>query len=291
MGLASPGLCDYRCVYCIYGSGEKMSSEGLTGAEVQYVLSQAKSLGAKTIEIAGKGEPTLWPGFRPMVSQANSLGLTVVLFTNGRCLSHDHDFFKFLLDNDVSVILKFNSFNDAVQNFLCGNKRAARYRDAALDHAFALGFNKGVNTRLGFETVICRQNIDEIPVLWEFARQNNIFPFFEALHLGGRALNNRDISVNLDDLFSLFKSIAALNKAKYGYVWLPKLPYLGFSCTVSEHIVINEDGSVSPCFEFPGTGGNIRTNTLIDILRDSELIYHIRKTREQANKDITCRDI
>lgn len=162
LGIMAPPNCDYSCVYCVYGSDATKSSEGLTEKEVEGALDAAVQLGAKTIEIAGRGEPTIWEGFPHLVRGASDRGLQTVVYTNGAVLANNDELMKLLFEHDASLLLKFNSFKDNVQDFLCGNKRAHEWRDRAFKKAVEFGFNIGTPTRLGIETVICAQNKDEL---------------------------------------------------------------------------------------------------------------------------------
>ncbi|MCX6776298.1 MAG: radical SAM protein [Candidatus Micrarchaeota archaeon] len=291
LGIMVPPNCNYSCIYCQYGNDPTKSQEGLTEREVKGVLDAAVQLGAKTIEIAGVGEPTIWAGLPHLLREASERGLRTVIFTNGAALASNDELMKLLFEDNASLLLKFNSFKDDIQDFLCGTKRAHEWRDRSFQKAVEVGFNRETPTRLGIETVICAQNRDEILALWNFARERNVFPFFETLHATGRALVEMDtIKVSQADLKSIFEAVAHEDKRKWGYEWTPYMPYLGFSCTVYDHVIVNHDGRVASCFDFGISEGNIKKKTLVEIVKGSERLYRIRKLREEFNRFITCRD-
>lgn len=293
VGINLPPSCNYDCIYCVYGSSSSIkATQGLTESEMNRLLDEAKDIGAKTIEIAGKGEPTIWPGIRRLVSRANSLGLTTVIFTNGSMLARENGFAEFLYENGVSLLLKYNSFTTEVQNKLSGTSNAARYRDGAFEKMVKLGFNRETPTRFGIETIICVDNATEILELWNFARRNNIFPFFEEVHLMGNAtgLSDKPFILDQKEMKNLFESVAKLDRTQWGYYWTPHLPYMGFPCTNSEHITVDETGEVASCFEYQKGEGNIKDRSLLEIIGSSDYLYRVRKIREEKGSEETCRD-
>lgn len=290
IGISTPSYCNYRCIYCVTSSGESTFSE-LNEEEVEKILDTRLELGAKTIEIAGAGEPTLWPGLKPLVYKAHKKGYTIVLFTNNSIISQDNELLEFFYEHDVSLIIKYHSLNHYIHNLLTGRKDANEHKERAFQKIIDLGYNKDIPTRIGIETIITNLNLSEIPNLWRFARDNNLFPFFETIHHTGRAKDTiLPLDISYEVMTELFNGISNLDYREYGYKWEAKPPYIGFDCTVSEHIHIDERGNVLPCFEFTTIEGNIRKEDLVSILKRSELLYNIRKLKEQADKSLTCRD-
>lgn len=291
VGIMAPPDCNYSCVYCIYGNSPSKSSEGLTNEEIERLLNEAAILGAKTIEIAGSGEPTIWKGLPHLVDEAAKKNLRVVVFTNGAVIANNDGLMRMLFESGASVIIKFNSFKDDVQNFLCGHNRAHEWRDKSLQKALEIGFNREMPTRLGIESVITTMNINEISQLWHFARERNIFPFFESLHLGGPLFKTiARLNPSYEELKELFATVAMEDKVRWGYKWEPELPYIGFPCTVYDHVLVNYDGKVSPCFEFGSRLGNVREKSLVEILRGSEMLGRIRELRLAKRGTMMCRD-
>src|ERR1017187_155150 len=81
--------CNLNCPYCFIeekNSSRKMRKlNELTHEETVLVIKELQSCGAKTINLVGAGEPTIDPHFEETVELIDSLGMTVVLFTNGIC--------------------------------------------------------------------------------------------------------------------------------------------------------------------------------------------------------------
>ncbi len=62
-----------------------------------------------------------------------------------------------------------------------------RERAQALALLMEAGFNKSVPTRLAFDTIVCRENVEEIPGLHRWARTNNVFVLFVNYLPSGRS--------------------------------------------------------------------------------------------------------
>lgn len=73
--------CNMRCIHCCYSSGE-LSMDEMSLDDIEQLILDAKSLGAKHLDIFG-GEPTLREDLIDVVKLASSLELKVELLTNG----------------------------------------------------------------------------------------------------------------------------------------------------------------------------------------------------------------
>ena len=61
---------------------------------------------------------------------------------------------------------------------------------------------------LGVETIICRQNIDELPEMWVWARERGIVPYFEMITFQGRAKRKLDLNVSSEELRRVFYELS-----------------------------------------------------------------------------------
>ncbi len=285
ISIAAPSYCNYRCIYCISDIENTRPSE-LKNYELKNILDVGLLLGTKTIEIAGAGEPTLWTGLKPLISMACERRYTIVVFTNNSVICEDNGLLEFFFEHDVSLVLKFNSFNSHIHNYLTNCQDADDHKKRALKKIMDLGYNKGNPLRVGIETIICSHNLEEIPKLWRFARDNNLFPFFETLHYAGKAVNMvPDIPASA--VYRLFNDICELDNKEYGYRWKPTPPYLGFNCSLCDHIHIDENGNICPCVEFFFNIGNIKNEDFISILKRSAILFNIRKSRDEFFEPIS----
>ena len=171
-------LCDLNCPYCYVekvGSMDKKKRKNeLPLSDYLLIIDKLAKAGAKTINIVGGGEPTLDPNFRIIAQHIKSLGIKVLVATNGIEISKSDSLLQFLIDLEASVMIKVNSFDSSLQNTLVGKVGYATERDNALKRLIESGFNQTNPTRLGIHTVLMKSNIDELFDILVFCRENNI---------------------------------------------------------------------------------------------------------------------
>ncbi len=192
--------CNLRCLYCYTHAGKADENE-LNVDELKSVIDQAKDMGAKKIILLGGGEPLIYDELNTIVEYIHSLGLQQVIFTNGTLI--DEKIAATLLKFKVSVIIKHNSTKPDVQDELAGVKGSHAKIKRGMEILRNTGYPNG-EASLGIQTVICRQNIDEIPYMWVWARERNIIPYVETLTFHGRAKENNDLLVTNEELKALF---------------------------------------------------------------------------------------
>lgn len=172
--------CNLNCPYCYIEEKnsirKKRRANELSIEETIIVIDKLHSLGAKTIDLVGAGEPTIDPYFREIVMHIHKLGITTSLFTNGIKISKEPEFIDFLFDYDVTVILKLNSFDPEVQDIVAGKKGYAKDMRYALDLLIERGFNLSSPTRLSVNTIAFQGNLKELPEIHRFCRDRNIYP-------------------------------------------------------------------------------------------------------------------
>lgn len=81
--------CNLACAHCYLDAGTRRNGDGaeLSTTEVAEVLDGIASLGGETMIVLTGGEPLLRPDLEAIVRRAASLGLMVVLGTNGTVLN------------------------------------------------------------------------------------------------------------------------------------------------------------------------------------------------------------
>ena len=270
--------CNLRCIYCYSSAGEPASNE-LNIGELQSVLRQAKDLGARKIILLGGGEPLLFNGLKDIIEYISSLGLKQILFTNGTLLDADNS--GFLFKNKVSVIVKHNSTSSAIQDTLAGVPGTSRNIKRGLAYLMEAGYPDG-DTALGIQTVICRQNIDDLPSMWTWARQNGVIPYFEILTRQGRAKIHAELNVTTSKLRSLFELLKEIDKEDFSIKWDSRPTIAAFSCR--RHLyscLVNSEGYVQPCTGVDIPTGNIREKPLKDIINESTVMNNLRNIHKK----------
>jgi len=265
--------CNLRCIYCYASANGKLKNE-LNVSEIKIIIDQASGLGAKKIILLGGGEPLLYEGFPQVVEYISKKGLQQTLFTNGTLLTDDLSLF--LYRHKVSVVIKRNSTCSDVQDELTGIEGSHHMINKGMEALLNAGYPSEENL-LGIQTIICRQNINEIPSMWIWARERGIIPYFEILTFQGRAKEHPELTVSIDEIKILFEELKDLDAKRFNLNWLPHPTIASFSC--KRHLyscLVNSQGYVQPCTGVDKFIGNIREKSLKDILMESPSIKSLR---------------
>jgi MoaA/NifB/PqqE/SkfB family radical SAM enzyme len=241
--------CPLNCIYCYSQAGPAIRGE-LPEDLVRAILMDAQRMGAKTLVLTGGGEPFIDPErlFR-IINFAEQIGLWTVIWTNGVLLNEQ--LIKKLKNCSVSIITKVNSMppNPDVTDWLSGKPGAHAKMWAAIEMLLNAGYNTTTPTRLGIESVITPENVLEIPKLWRFCREHNIFPYFEGVKIQGRALyHEAKLKCDPTVMEKLFTDLRRIDNKDYGLDWplLPPIP--GFRCTqIYCGCYVTARGHVRPC--------------------------------------------
>lgn len=287
--------CNFRCPYC-YVADDAVLEKELEPDEIRDVIVQAQSLGAGKIIVLG-GEPTIYPGIADMVRFMGGLGLEVEIFTNGSGITPE--FARFLFEEKVRVVLKMNTFDEALQDRLAGCAGAFQTIRRALESLRQAGY-PGDDAFLAASTIICRQNFDELPELWQWLRDRGIEPYFEIMTPQSRAIDNRWLEVDPPALHRLFTRLAEIDRTCYGRAWEAQPPLVGNRCLRHQFsCLVTSRGEVMPCVGITLSQGNVRQRPLQEILAGSRVIRDLKnhrntikgpcRTCEKADQCYGCR--
>lgn len=268
--------CNFRCAYC-YVEDRTAAAGELSRQEIKEVILQARELGARKIIILG-GEPSIYPHLVEMLRFLGALGLSVELFTNGSGVTEE--LAAVLAEERVRVVVKMNSRDAAIQDQLAGKKGAFAIIGQALERLRRAGY-PSEELFLAASTVICRQNLAELPELWQWLRSQRIEPYFEILTPQANALRNTWLDVEAAELRELFTRLAALDRERFGREWEPQPPLVGNRCMRHQvSCVVTAGGEVMPCVGVTIPLGNVRQRRLADILKGSEVVRNLKRYRE-----------
>ena len=267
--------CNFRCPYC-YVPGEGYLQGELTVAEIEGVLLQASALGAQRIIILG-GEPSIYPHIREMIAFIQDHGMDVEMFTNGSGMSVD--FAGWLFMRQVRVVMKMNSFDTLLQDRLSGRTGAGQVIADALGHLKQAGY-PSQRAFLAVSTIICRQNMDELPRLWRWLRDQGIAPYFEVITPQANARENPWLDVDPPALQRLFEALAAIDRERYGRTWDVQPPLVGNRCLRHQFsCLVTSTGDVFPCVGVTLSLGNIRQQPLRTIVENSLVLKDLKNYR------------
>ncbi len=269
--------CNFLCRYCYVGDCHAKApgdQHELTQSELREVVAQAQALGARKIILLG-GEPLLYDDTPALCEWIRSRGMSVELFTNGTNLTAS--LAARLFSQGVHVVLKWHSADHQVQDWLAGVEGAAEVMASAYRNLRAAGY-PSESARMALSTVICRQNIGELPELWRWMRAEGIEPYFEMITPQGRARQSgHELSPSVEDTRRLFETIQAIDRDQFGRVWEAQPPLVGNVCLRhSFSCLVNAAGDVMPCVGVSLPIGNIRRQPLAKILSGSEVIADLR---------------
>ncbi|SPD72327.1 Radical SAM additional 4Fe4S-binding domain protein [uncultured Desulfobacterium sp.] len=277
--------CNFNCLYC-YVPKDADYDEELSAEEIRHAICQAKELGAKRIIILG-GEPTIYPNLLDIIWCIREQGLEAEMFTNGTGITED--LAKRLFDENVRVVLKLNTLDDALQDMLAGKEGASKIIKSAFYNLTHAGY-PSKDAFMAASTVICRQNVDELPVIWKWLRDQNIVPYFEMITPQGNARHNDTLNIFPLELKDLFIRLANIDCTDYGINWEPQPPLAGQRCMRHQFsCLITSKGDVMPCVGVTIPVGNIRSQALADIISHSAVLKDLRNYRNTIKgKCRTC---
>ncbi len=257
--------CNLRCLFC-YAQATAEPRVGLTDDEIRAVIDEAVALGACLISIVGGGESLLRRSIlrdgESCIDYANRRGCYCVLYTNGTLV--DRSAARWLYDRDVTVVGKLLSLRDPVQDSLVGVTGASRKIRRGIEALLEAGFAAEDPPRLALESVICRQNYDEMPEIWRWMRVRGIVPEVEIPTLHGRAAEHCaalffDEAEAPDKYRQLFEELLAIDRAEFGYDWIPHPPFVACSCQLYySNCYVTDQGAVQPCASVDRIYGMLR---------------------------------
>ncbi|MBU1986238.1 MAG: radical SAM protein [Proteobacteria bacterium] len=277
-------VCNFRCSYCYVPEKRELSGE-FSRDEIKDVLLQAKELGARKIIILG-GEPSIYPHLVEMILFLKEHNLEIEMFTNGTGV--DAELAAILAEAQVRVVLKLNSRDRVVQDQLAGRTGAFDIIQTAFANLKEAGY-QSQDLFLALSTIICQQNINELPDMWTWLRDEGIEPYFEVITPQENALENSWLSVDSGQLKTLFTQLSEIDQQKYGRHWEPQPPLVGNKCMRHQvSCLVTASGDVMPCVGVTIPLDNVRKNKLAHILKNSEVVNNLKNYREMIKGE--CRD-
>jgi len=275
--------CPWNCGFCFTedpenpeGEKRRLSNEMSLEKRLS-LIDEAAELGAKTINVVGAGEPTIDPDFWALIERMQRHSIIPIVYTEAALRLTDKSFAQRLYAAGATVVVKVNSlWNEAYQNAVVAGPpdrkrpRSDNYtqlRNAAIETLIETGFNGSDPTRLAFDTIVCRQNLDEIPRLHRWAREHNIFVLFVNYLPSGRSSDGLHDALTREEQFRLFKELARIDAEEYGILHDSRFPYAGGTpCTIrGMGLFVKIGGKVFDC---PGESeelGDVRAETLASV--------------------------
>jgi MoaA/NifB/PqqE/SkfB family radical SAM enzyme len=157
--------CNLRCTHC-YSSSGPSTAKFLSSSAILHFLKQARNIGYSYVGVSG-GEPLLWPELHSFLNDAQSLGCSCAITSNGQ-----------LIDSNCAQTLKPKidvvsvSFEGQPGNHdrIRGAGTFARAQ-AALDHLTG----HGITTSIAF--TLTKDNGSDLRWLYDFACDHKVKGF------------------------------------------------------------------------------------------------------------------
>jgi MoaA/NifB/PqqE/SkfB family radical SAM enzyme len=279
-------VCPWNCDFCFTEHPDNPSKrrlkDELSLEKRLSLIDEAAALGAKSINLVGAGEPTIDPDFWEIIGHMVSRKITPIIYTEGTLRLLHRDFARRLYDSGATVVLKVNSLkNHGYQNSIVRgsgkNINADNYtarRNKVIELLIKEGFAVSEPTRLAFDTIITKQNIDEVSEIHRFARRNNIFVLFVGYLPSGRSSDGASDALSREEQFAVFENFARIDLEEFGITHGTKFPYAGgVPCTIrGTGLFVKITGKIYDC---PGEMialGNFQTESLSNIWKRARLI-------------------
>ncbi len=264
--------CNLNCQYCfrdVYGTKEALNQE--LGLDKRLsLIKQAKGLGCETIKVTGAGEPFADSAIWPMIEYTNSIGMWVVIFTNGSLINKEKA--KKLAKMNVSLIVKCNSLDEEKEDRMVGVKGYAKKRNKSIECLIKEGFNKTNPTRLGRDLVITNINKKQVYDALRWCRKNNVFPLFRPLMPIGAARKLTSWMLTKEETKEMYEKARRIDNKEFGLKYNLTLPYMGGVWCRQLHyaIYVNILGEAYACTGSKKLLGNFKEQSLKKIWNSKE---------------------
>ena len=277
--LALEPVCNFNCPYCYVGNMKNEFYYGLSLDEIKEIICTASLHGAKSVVVAGDGEPMLSRHIWKVIKCTLQQGMIPVVFTNGSVITRR--IAKKLFSNNVSVILKVNSFRPQIQDFLIGVPNGNKLIYKALATLLRTGFQA---PKFALQSVITKINMSDLKTLFLFCRENNIVPYFEtyvAVGHGARPSVRSLLEPSREDIQRFFLKIQKLDRDLFQMHWeiCPRQRVVGYGACNKSYAMLNisSNGDVYRCVTESECIGNIRETPFETILADPGTISELIK--------------
>jgi radical SAM protein with 4Fe4S-binding SPASM domain len=270
--------CNHRCVQCYVEENIPAERDELTRHEIQTVLSDLADLGSLIAVVTG-GEALLRPDALDIMRDLRKLGYAVVLFSNGSLITEAmarqlYDIA--LLAVEISLHGPTAEIHDAVTGVPGSYHRA-------VNAMRMLGRN---NVRTKLKCNLLKANDGEINTVIALAKELGVEYTFDPFIYPQRDGNPAPVSQRLcvEDIRHLLGDPRLDGEP----VRPDERSYLANGnnrlCGMGENTVtISCNGDVFPCIPFKQIAGNIRTQSMKKIWRESPLFVQIRSLK---NRDL-----
>lgn len=267
------GECNLKCFYCDRTPdrfNDVVQRIELTTEERINLITEAKALGATTVEFPGAGEPMMDAGFWKIVEHIHALCMIPVIFTSGWYL--DDEAIQRLYELNATIFIKYNSSDTQVQDKMVGVKGYGEKAKYALKKLVQTGFNRTIPTRMAIDMVVTPKYHEqgEIEDIFRWCRDNNVHNYIMTLIPEGMA-DKKQLLLERERADRLVESLYQIDLNEYGLEYTPSRPMGGgYKCRqINVGIFVNLFGEVYDCNGLSRIIGHTKESSLEKIWNSS----------------------
>lgn len=271
--------CNLKCPTCFTKIDPNESYNRLSLDEIRPIIDFGVSKNISDLYICGKGEPLMDPIIWDIISYARRNDIGVMVYTNGTLVGSQEA--KRLSENDVTVFCKRNTLDDSLQDEMVGIKGASKLIEQGISNLLDVGYQ---DPKLAIESVVTRQNIDELPDVLRYARNIGAFPYFESFLLPDKSRKSEfeHLVISSEELTELYAKLQQIDKEEFDtetvvyprsriYSSSNHLDFESPVCTMDGNLecarsftvlTVTNEGDVRLCTNHKKTIGNIRESSL-----------------------------
>jgi len=303
-------LCNLKCKHCYENAGPKQDEDELNTIEAKRVVDEFAEAGVVAIAFSG-GEPLMRKDFYEVANHAYKREFYISIATNGTLI--DRETAMKLKDSGVQYVeVSLDGLEETHDNFR-GVKGAFKKSIEGIKNCIDVGLDVGV------ATTITKQNMNEVPKLVDMLEGIGVKRFiaFNFIPVGrGKDIVKMDlepeerkrmleglygklitpncriqtystapqysvISVNFEGgpiIATHFTNKSAMELLKGKAKALAE--FIGGCGAGRLYCGLEPNGDIIPCVFMPIKIGNIRVNRLIDVWRDSPILWKLRNRDE-----------
>ena len=291
--------CPNRCMFCS-SYAHPNATVHISAPEIISVVSQAKQLGLKRVNISG-GEPLCHEAIEDVLASIHSEELAVNIYTTGIRLSNDGMSFPFtewgrLAQPDTSLIFNIQSTDDVIHDALIRRTGALHQTRQSILSALKS------NVRVEVHVVPNKQNLFNLEKTVEDLASWGVkqVSFLRLVPQGyARSFSDKLLLSNEETEILKNTFFRISQKTYHGMTLRFGIPFSGLvckakTCTAGEKkLIVRYDGKVLPCEAFKDDClgayvlGDIRTDSLADILKKAASSNLLHKLKSQVGVE-TC---
>jgi AdoMet-dependent heme synthase len=292
--------CALACRHCRAIAQPKRDAGELTRDEVGHVLDQVAEIGPKFFILTG-GDPATRPDLLDIVSQATARGLRVAISPSATLRLLNRDFSELRRAGVERMSLSLDGASEESHDKFRGISGTWKWTQKALEKAREVGMEFQINTTFSrtnigewdaFENVIREMN----PKMWSIfllvptgrAQAGEMLDAAETESLWNRLADFQERSgIPVKTTEGPHFRRVLIERQRTGqrkavpWKFAPTNDGRGF-------VFISHRGDIQPSGFLPLTCGNVRTDNLLDVYRDSDVFRALRDSNRLQGKCGRC---